>query len=262
MREAADPQFSNSLVDLAARIKTEHTAVSSALKERLRHAIAAGELLLEAKDQVPHGQWLPWLQEHCSIFERTAQLYMRVAKNRAEIENQIRNDVADLTLNEATALLALSSDVRKLLQFGKEIEGQDPETVIKTCLDAGIGVIRSPGYNPLAGRNDEERREWVLYTVFLAPRMGPVGASDHIEWVLQRPFQNVAEWLGPKGDKWRAIWWMRPVPDEFKKAWAIFAADHASLSETAIVAQLNTIPEPSRPTKRAGPPRFMRRAHG
>src|SRR5271163_3492730 len=121
LMEAADPQFSNSLVDLAARIKTEHTAVSSALKESLRHAIAAGELLLEAKDQVPHGQWLPWLQKHCSIFERTAQLYMRVAKNRAEIENQIRNDVADLTLNEATALLALSSDVRKLLQFAKEI---------------------------------------------------------------------------------------------------------------------------------------------
>jgi 2-succinyl-5-enolpyruvyl-6-hydroxy-3-cyclohexene-1-carboxylate synthase len=145
--EAADPQFSNSLVDLAARIKSEHTAVSSALKESLRHAIAAGELLLEAKDQVPHGQWLPWLQEHCSISERTAQLYMRVAKNRAEIENQIRNDVADLTLNEATALLALSSDVRKLLQFAKEIEGHDPETVIKACLKAGVAVIQTPFYN-------------------------------------------------------------------------------------------------------------------
>jgi hypothetical protein len=39
---------------------------------------------------------------------------MRVAKNRAEIEAQIRNDVADLTLSEAAALLMLSSDARKL----------------------------------------------------------------------------------------------------------------------------------------------------
>ena len=104
-----DLQFSNSLADIAARVKVEHTAVSSALKESLRHSIVAGELLLEAKEQVPHGQWLPWLQEHCTMSDRTAQLYMRVAKNRTEIENQMRNDVADLTLNEATALLALSS---------------------------------------------------------------------------------------------------------------------------------------------------------
>jgi Protein of unknown function (DUF3102) len=114
---------SNSLADLAARIKVEHTAVDAALKDSLRHALAAGDLLIEAKTLVSHGQWLPWLRDHCEISERTAQLYMRCAKNRAEIEHQIRNDVADLTLSEAAALLALSSDVRKLLSFVKEIEG-------------------------------------------------------------------------------------------------------------------------------------------
>jgi hypothetical protein len=258
--EAADLQFSNSLVDLAARIKTEHTAVSSALKESLRHAIAAGELLLQAKDQVPHGQWLPWLEEHCSISERTAQLYMRVAKNRTEIENQIRNVIADLTLNEAAALLALSSDVRKLLQFAKEIDGQDPEAVIKACIEAGVAVIHSPNYNPLAGRNDAERREWALFTLYLAAQMGKAAASYHVEWLLQRPFQNVGEWLGPEGDKWHPTSWMRPIPDGFKRAWAVFAADHASLSETDIYAQLNAMPaESPRPVSRARPPRARRR---
>src|SRR3954447_26941881 len=105
---------SNSLADLAARIKAEHGAVASALKDSVRHAIAAGELLIEAKAQLAHGQWLPWLSDHCTISERTAQLYMRVAKNRADIEAQIRNDVADLSLSEAAAILALSSDVRRL----------------------------------------------------------------------------------------------------------------------------------------------------
>jgi Protein of unknown function (DUF3102) len=75
----------NSLPDLAARIRVEHEAVSAALKESVRHAIAAGELLIEAKGRLSHGQWLPWLQDHCTISERTAQLYMRVAKNRAEM---------------------------------------------------------------------------------------------------------------------------------------------------------------------------------
>src|SRR5271170_8120609 len=96
-----DIAFSNSLTDLAGRIVVEHTDVSTALKESVRHAIAAGELLIEAKGQVPHGQWLPWLRDNCSMSERTAQLYMRVAKSRTEVEAQMRNDVADLTLSEA-----------------------------------------------------------------------------------------------------------------------------------------------------------------
>jgi hypothetical protein len=96
---------SNSLVDLAARIKAEHEAAAGALKRSVEHAIAAGDLLIEAKAQVPHGQWLPWLKEHCQIPERTARLYMRLAKNKTEIGN-----VADLTVRGAAALLASPPD--------------------------------------------------------------------------------------------------------------------------------------------------------
>jgi len=39
--------------------------------------MAAGDLLTQAKAQVPHGQWLPWLHDHCTISERTAQLYTK-----------------------------------------------------------------------------------------------------------------------------------------------------------------------------------------
>jgi hypothetical protein len=34
--------------------------------------MTAGDLLIEAKALVPHGQWLPWLAEHCEMAERTA----------------------------------------------------------------------------------------------------------------------------------------------------------------------------------------------
>jgi Protein of unknown function (DUF3102) len=78
---------SNSLTDLAARINTEHEAASEALRRSLDHAITAGTLLLEAKAQLSHGQWLPWLKTHCHVPERTARLYMRLARNRAEIGN-------------------------------------------------------------------------------------------------------------------------------------------------------------------------------
>ena len=83
--------LSNSLADLSARIRVEHHATSAALKSSVEHAMAAGDLLIEAKELVPHGQWLPWLAENCELSERTAQLYMRTAKNREAIELQIRN---------------------------------------------------------------------------------------------------------------------------------------------------------------------------
>lgn len=198
-----DLSRSNSVADLAARILTEHRAVSTALKESVRHAIAAGELLIEAKNQVPHGGWLPWLQEHCTMSERTAQLYMRVAKNRTEIENQIRNDVADLSLNEAAAMLMLSSDVRKLLAFARDCENLSGEELIERCITEGVAVIQDLNYDPFANRTEAEILEWHLFVMFLSfdPDSGRAGGEPknvwtHVEWVLQRPFQNVAEWRG------------------------------------------------------------------
>src|SRR6516165_401568 len=192
----------NSLPDLAARIRAEHQAVSAALRDSVRHAIAAGELLIEAKGQLGHGRWLPWLRDHCAISERTAQLYVRVAKNRAEIEAQIRNDVADLSLNEVAALLMLSSDVRKLLNFAKQAEGLSGESLIEFCIANNVGVIKDTGYNPFAGRSEAEKLEWFVFTLFLSydEAVGrgvfdPEDAWGHVEYLLQRPFQNVDEWL-------------------------------------------------------------------
>ena len=57
--------LSNSLADLAARIKAEHEATAIAMRRGVEHAMAAGDLLLEAKAQLKHGEWLPWLAAHC-----------------------------------------------------------------------------------------------------------------------------------------------------------------------------------------------------
>src|SRR5262245_30830655 len=96
---------SNSLPDLAFRIRAEHEAAADGYKRGAEHAMNCGDLLIEAKAKVPHGQWLPWLSEHCSISERTAQLYMRLARARPQIEAKAQR-VADLSLRAATAELA------------------------------------------------------------------------------------------------------------------------------------------------------------
>ena len=68
------------LSDLATQISEEHRLCTEAISKGLQHALKAGELLLEAKKQVRHGNWLPWLQESFEFSVRTAQLYMRVAR--------------------------------------------------------------------------------------------------------------------------------------------------------------------------------------
>jgi hypothetical protein len=229
------------LDDLAARIRTEHTAVGTALKQNLEHAMAAGDLLIEAKGQVPHGQWLPWLLDNCMISERTAQLYMRVAKNRAEIEKkQIRNDIADLTLSEAAALLVLSSDVRKLLNFAKQLEDiGDPEEIVKLCVENGVGVIVDSDYDPFAGRTEDEQRGSNSFILFLVTKCGwPMeDASEHVEWVLQRGevgdvygFRSPTEWLGEKGDKFRKEFGLKPLQIKTVENCKAFIEQHATLS--------------------------------
>jgi hypothetical protein len=254
---------SNSLADLAARIKVEHEAVSTALKEGVRRAIAAGELLIEAKGQLDHGQWLPWLAGHCSISERTAQLYMRVAKNKAEIEANAQR-IADLTLNEAAALLMLSSDVRKLLNFAKQTKGLAGEELIDFCIANGVGVIQSPGYDPFAGRTEAEKLEWLVFTLFLsfdraARRAGfdPDDARQHVEYLLQRPFQNVDDWLGPGGEQWRRVCgFSRQPSEEFKADWAAFRDAHRHAARADIEAEFEAL----KASWRREPPR-ARRSH-
>jgi hypothetical protein len=112
-----DLTLSNSLVDLAARIKAEHEATSSNLKRGLSHAIAAGQLLIKAKEQLKHGKWLPWLSECCQVPERTAQAYMRVAKSFGNLGDSANTQrVADLSFRDSLRSLAMAGSVAKGLQ--------------------------------------------------------------------------------------------------------------------------------------------------
>jgi hypothetical protein len=87
------------LVEIAQGIGHQVQLAEMAWRDALGHAIRAGELLIEAKGLVKHGQWAEWLERHFPASERTAQNYMRLARNSAA--------VADLpTVREAVAALA------------------------------------------------------------------------------------------------------------------------------------------------------------
>ena len=66
----------NRLPVLATEINAEHEAALSAISRGMAHALKAGDLLLEAKVAVRHGQWAAWLAKSTNLSERTAQRYM------------------------------------------------------------------------------------------------------------------------------------------------------------------------------------------
>lgn len=72
-----------------------------------------GRGLLEAKSMLPHGEWLPWLNTRIGYSEKTAQNFMRLAR---EFSNP--QALADLGATKALALLALPADERE--QFVQE----------------------------------------------------------------------------------------------------------------------------------------------
>jgi hypothetical protein len=233
-----DLAISNSLTDLAARIRAEHEATGTALKSSVEHAMMAGDLLIEAKSRLKHGQWMPWLTKHCAMSDRTAQLYVKIAKNRTTIETNIRNAVADLTLGQAAALMMMTADMKKVLDFVKQVETtDDPEKIIGLCIEHGFPVIQDSNYNPFANCTEAEQREWGLFALFLARSASVDGVLQHVEWVLQRPFKNVAEWLGDEGTEFR--WWAKPIPAEHIELWRAFAAEHESLTAAGREAELD-----------------------
>src|SRR5262245_43041935 len=81
-------QVQDRLAELTAAAQREHLAVGHALGNALHHAMAAGDALLAARELVPAGQWQAYLRKRADISERSAQVYVRVAKARAALEAQ------------------------------------------------------------------------------------------------------------------------------------------------------------------------------
>lgn len=91
-----------STVSLADGINREHQSAIAAASTALEHARRCGELLLQAKAEIDHGGFLPWIAEHCDVGERQARNYMRIAEHWDAISNRQR--ASDLSVRQALAL--------------------------------------------------------------------------------------------------------------------------------------------------------------
>jgi phage N-6-adenine-methyltransferase len=138
--------MSKPLTDLATRVMTEHLAVTAAFKKGVERAMAAGDLLIEAKVQLKHGQWLPWLTESCrGLSVRMAQLYMRLAKEREAIEANAK-DLTHLTIEDAIDLLSPSP----VPAIERSDEWRTPAEYVEAARSVLGGIDLDPASSDLA----------------------------------------------------------------------------------------------------------------
>lgn len=91
------------------------TAEILTMKQDAGNAILGiGQRLIEVKARLPHGEWLPWLEDRVEFSERTARNFMRLAREWTN-----RQALADLGAAKALLLLALPAEERN--QFMEEI---------------------------------------------------------------------------------------------------------------------------------------------
>jgi Protein of unknown function (DUF3102) len=149
MTAAERADGSNRLPILASSIKDHLAAAEAASKRGLEHAIAAGTLLIEAKELVAHGEWLPWLQANCRISERRAQVFMRLARNRHRLEAIKSAETTDLTIAAAEALVGKPRPERP-----RGLPGQ---------LDMlGGPEVLAPSAKAATGKNEKSRLRWEI----------------------------------------------------------------------------------------------------
>lgn len=117
-----------------------------------------GRRLLEAKEQLDHGEWLPWLEEKVEFSQSTAQRFMRLAREYTKTS-------PELNLGAAKALLMLAVPPMEREEFmatPHEVNGEEKtvEEMSRRELEAVIKELEEArGTNEQLRMDLDEQRE-------------------------------------------------------------------------------------------------------
>lgn len=150
------------LDELAEIIEREHAAVTAAVGAALRHAIVAGDNLLDAQAQLDEASFERWVEAR-GLHYRTAQKYMRLATYQDEL--MALPDFYDLTMTRANLYLRglprrIGPDAEAREQLIEEIkrlhELKTPVREIARSLGVSRDTIRY--HTDVKYRNEQKRR--------------------------------------------------------------------------------------------------------
>jgi hypothetical protein len=144
------------LSDLAARIREAHERCHASLTQGLQHALEAGQLLIQAKERVPHGMWLTWLKSHTGIDERLAQRYMRVARDLPRLSQANTTRVSDLSFRQALTLISSNSQTARQLQ---KLPEEEQAKVFEGAAEHKVENLTEARQEYLSRRQHKRRQE-------------------------------------------------------------------------------------------------------
>jgi hypothetical protein len=108
------PEAARTLAEIARDVQRSHAEFMAGLSQTAVKAIETGEFLLEAKQLVKHGQWQDFVMLDCGLKLSTAQMYMKLAAHKDELEQLVAaNPQSSRGLSQAQALKFLSSAQQK-----------------------------------------------------------------------------------------------------------------------------------------------------
>lgn len=149
------------LPGLATKINTEVSAAELSAKSAVQHALAAGEMLIQAKSHVPHGQWETWLQRNCQVAPRTAQAYMRLHTQVAALPQPEAQRVAGLPLRQAINAISTSPTApprHPTFHQPRREQRDRAADALKKAADAQRALIRHIGVNYIKRAEVERTR--------------------------------------------------------------------------------------------------------
>lgn len=89
----------------ASEINAAHQQAIHHAARAIEFAKHAGDLLLKVKADLRHGDFLPWLNQHCTVSARQAQRYIAAAQGKPIPIRAIKHDtVSHLEVNEGEAI--------------------------------------------------------------------------------------------------------------------------------------------------------------
>ena len=139
--------------------------------QKKKNILELGNLLIEAKEHLLHGQWSKWLEEEVDFSQSTANKFMKCAKEFLNSES-----VRNLGSNKLFQLLSVSKDKRdEFINGVHEIKGQEKtiydmstrelQQVIKNEKQVNIKLKENKSFSNVSNDeivDDEQRLEQVI----------------------------------------------------------------------------------------------------
>ena len=186
-----------SLNTIASEANREHQLATDAVCNALEHAARCGELLRQAKAEVGHGNFLPWLEANFAGSKRMAQNYMRLASNTQRVAylgcDSLRQAIEALT-DRSEPL----TDQPKLTVEEAEAFTLDLCAKFVKCAEVTSRTKAAIEENPTLFRKyiGHQKMRWVLWQIDLFERFfspDPDVQSCAIEEVLECAEKNLMD---------------------------------------------------------------------